>query len=720
MIRYHDLSADLFRAIQDLLECLILTCKSAEISTAHRAAACNLLATLVERCSTSQLGNIQSLLWNQRKWLECFYIFLDQYSNSKPKPIRQLLSVLVSTLSRCQLQPRVGLVKQDVLRLLLESLLNVPQHVPLKPAVLALSQLIVKGVVKGDEMMQSFASIVKSRDQGGPDTVGPKEFITAVLDWAASDDLAPSLGSLLSAVLDCFQKSKRRDNNVDDNQAPSNRACESSLWIEPVLSSISRRPESMENYRHYIFPTLFARSFTGYVDFLNVLDYQKALGAGGEPEGMTSQSLKISEELRKTVVFCALMVGNTLGKVVVREATLSKTIEIGKEELLIPDSVLGKLLMSTTISTRIAGWSLLVSSASITRPFTKGTLGALRRSLPALHADTDANFRSELFGITHRLIDRMRAAAAMLHRQVRSDKSFAPAYNQHRDQFERHKGYLSWYIAFLRIELRPTASYQRHISALKCLEILLRSGLDSGIDQRHWSRSAVGGPVWCFHLGITGLDMTSLLVDLLMDPFDDVRAMSASILRLDMGRGANEDSSMNLAKVLQKAERLSKQSGRADQADGVAHMYRILFDRYSSRLEGQNDWWRSKRGILDHLITEAEKTLKLISTDMALAVAEHPLHGILLSIRYILEQSQAAASDDLSRQDSADWRSLRDRIRKLLPQVWDGVRRILCNDAPEGYLPEELEEEDEGLSTKDVLSYSWRALRESRFVALSR
>ena len=42
------------------------------------------------------------------------------------------------------------------------------------------------------------------------------------------------------------------------------------------------------------------------------------------------------------------------------------------------------------------------------------------------------------------------------------------------------------------------------------------------------------------------------------------------------------------------------------------------------------------------------------------------------------------------------------------------MRDILCDDSPEGHLPLELEELD-GLDTRDVLSYSFRAIDESRF-----
>jgi hypothetical protein len=41
---------------------------------------------------------------------------------------------------------------------------------------------------------------------------------------------------------------------------------------------------------------------------------------------------------------------------------------------------------------------------------------------------------------------------------------------------------------------------------------------------------------------------------------------------------------------------------------------------------------------------------------------------------------------------------------------------VLCNDSPEGHLPQDLDEIDV-VDTKDVLSYSFRAVHESRYAS---
>ena len=59
------------------------------------------------------------------------------------------------------------------------------------------------------------------------------------------------------------------------------------------------------------------------------------------------------------------------------------------------------------------------------------------------------------------------------------------------------------------------------------------------------------------------------------------------------------------------------------------------------------------------------------------------------------------------------WIEIHVKICNLLTEVWNVVQKVLCNDAPEGHVPEDLEDVY-NLSTKDVLSYSWRAFAETR------
>lgn len=68
-----------------------------------------------------------------------------------------------------------------------------------------------------------------------------------------------------------------------------------------------------------------------------------------------------------------------------------------------------------------------------------------------------------------------------------------------------------------------------------------------------------------------------------------------------------------------------------------------------------------------------------------------------------------------SREEIRLWKDIHRRIFVCLESIWSCVREVLCSDAPEGHVPEGLEDELE-VDTKDILSYSWRALKEAWFV----
>ena len=64
------------------------------------------------------------------------------------------------------------------------------------------------------------------------------------------------------------------------------------------------------------------------------------------------------------------------------------------------------------------------------------------------------------------------------------------------------------------------------------------------------------------------------------------------------------------------------------------------------------------------------------------------------------------------RDEVAAWSSFLERMLSVCWSIWFGVHDVLCVDSPE----REHEDQDEDLAgPKDVLSFSWRALRESRY-----
>ena len=195
--------------------------------------------------------------------------------------------------------------------------------------------------------------------------------------------------------------------------------------------------------------------------------------------------------------------------------------------------------------------------------------------------------------------------------------------------------------------------------------------------------------------------MRRVLLDLVLDAFDDVRQMASGILTLY--RTEEDTNSQQNRLALSRAEEAMLASGRADQADGVAHLYTLLYEQAGvTEVATTASVWAGQT-IISELIGRLELMLRTAKADLSQAVKQYPLHGLLTSIRYILILQQT---------EKAELVVPLERLAACLHDLWDVVKPTLCNDAPEGYLPEGMEEAA-AVSTKDTLSYCWRALKEA-------
>jgi hypothetical protein len=200
--------------------------------------------------------------------------------------------------------------------------------------------------------------------------------------------------------------------------------------------------------------------------------------------------------------------------------------------------------------------------------------------------------------------------------------------------------FIIWYLHFIEWEIRSTASYQRRTTALKTLSIVLRSGLDSSVPHRHLSKSAQGQLSWAHGIQICSPLLIRLLLDLVFDPFDDIRNASIALLEISFDSlSADEKLSAlsNMPRFLERVEKTMLRTGRADQADGLARAYALLFTQcteqlpVSLRVDDSGLW--SKQGIVGRLIIQLESTLDAATKDLSLAVDGRPVHGIFAALR---------------------------------------------------------------------------------------
>jgi hypothetical protein len=303
----------------------------------------------------------------------------------------------------------------------------------------------------------------------------------------------------------------------------------------------------------------------------------------------------------------------------------------------------------TDPAVRLAGMFLSIYSTSITRPFTRDVLHSLKRHLVHLHTETDVNFRSEVNGYTQKLFDRLRASTATLAkitvkaggtkpiRLPMPKACYSPASaKSQEDPLIVHLAFIVWYLQFLECELRSTASYQRRITALQSLMIVLRSGIDPSIPQSYLSKSAHGQLNWSHGIAVATAQLTRVLMDLIMDPFDDIRNAAVAALQLCLvneSLSGDNDIPAPLTRFLSRAEGLQIRTGRADQADGVARAYSLVISANESVDTSNSAGFTSSYLMFNYLVDQLSGTLSYAFNDLAKAVNERPIHGIFAALR---------------------------------------------------------------------------------------
>ena len=307
-----------------------------------------------------------------------------------------------------------------------------------------------------------------------------------------------------------------------------------------------------------------------------------------------------------------------------------------------------------------------------------------------LFADTDAKFRNDILSNTRHMIERFRGATAYLTRELENvrfllslNQSVGPV-PQERNQelldeisnlLQMHEIFIQWYLKFLSGELIPTASYQRHITALKAIALLLRSGiveLDPSLPPQRVSDDST---IWPFTIKFFTLGTMRLILDLLMDPFEDVRVNATVVLKLAsrddfrLGNPTKNSKDMRskfsqlaiatrlatapqssdsqqlpnsssapltnhaaappqiLLDFIDLAQDIAKRTGRADYADGVARSYEILYGLRSSM--------EARLTLVEDLVDQLELKVNIAEEDLAQAVLEAPIHGSFAALKYV-------------------------------------------------------------------------------------
>lgn len=396
------------------------------------------------------------------------------------------------------------------------------------------------------------------------------------------------------------------------------------------------------------------------------------------------------------------------------------------QPLVVKSEVIGQCLLHREPSIRIAALSLLITAPTITKPVTSAAMRSLLKGLPAMHADPDPYLRGEILSLTRRLI--LRLKGGIIRDQEEQTEGTTSATQKKQPTFatsdSETRECVTAYINFLKSDLQPTASYPRHITSLKALKLVLEAGLDLRVHGAPPHKTDGNEVKWKFNMEIFDVNLLRLLVDLLLDPFEEVRATALTLINLfprDVllsGLRQSEepiDTVLQLTTALERAERLASNTSRADHADTVARLYHLLFCAAApGTVTSESIWWETKAGVADIILKKLEEKLSTAGGLFNSSIRDAPLHGYVSGLRYIvLTPNFYSLISDQSGTNYQGWESVHARTVSLCDKIWNEVKPVLCIDSPEGHTDEPTEELSVG--PKDILSYSWRALRESRY-----
>lgn len=641
------------------IEAFIKTAYDAEIDGNHRAAATNAICSAVGHAP--KIGNSRPITKDQ--WLDVLTVVLDRSDSAKGKSMRQLLIAMVKLLPL--LDPHDATeIRNETLQLVFKILLSQQSdHVKVKPAFQVVSIFLAKQAVNLEDFVVQLRIFMEvdldKHSAPRSDREILQRFAEALMNWMRFTDSAPAAGQTICALTKTVASEEKQLAQTPDELSEA-------FWIHPLVTSFSTFPDVIANFRHHLLPGLLALNPSACKELLQILRIAEWLKGESVP--------------RTQLLYTSLLVGKEMGIIldsgtctgVVYSAPLTKANNLEREQeikgeieftdgkVFIMDKAWARLLRDFSSDTRLAGFSLLISSAAVTRPFSLRSINCLKRNLSHLLMEVDAGKRGEVLTCIQRVVDRVKATTGVLYKTISQAQSKPPALleaelasiESYRKTLALHQALISWLITLFREQLHPEAGYQRHITSLRALVLIASSGVDNTVDSRWLSKSATGDTSWCFHTQIYDPWMARALYDLTMNPFEDVRIFAEMLIDVTVPQGihdklAHQDSiapspvhaSTNL-NVLLRAEGLMLRSGRADHADGVSRTYALLFESVEGfvsglEVDGKEIWWTSKSDIVDHLVDQLETALSTAAVDLKLAVTLSPMHGTLASLRWV-------------------------------------------------------------------------------------
>ncbi|MCJ1314415.1 hypothetical protein MMC25_008097 [Agyrium rufum] len=690
---------DLFR-LQNIYNSLVRSANSLNPSQTYRAAACNALCGFLEHGSNSSLEKLQIFCSRSEVWIVLVSVYLERSSDTKPKILRQILTSIVKFLTTTSAKFTDGnaictAIVERSLALALQSIVSDDDSGAARAAMQLLETFLAKNLVSAHGLL-SHELLCNSGPDGSPNQekdLDGQRFVNELLGWVEHQDVSPAIGRLLRVF---FVSWTAPNSDEEATDKPP-------LWAESLQRILKRQPELLPSISNQILPGLLSISPAESVRFVEIFHLRQCSPNGSIGDdvdlGLILATVRIMieaypDQLDSLTAQSMGELSSNFGKTDEDTPTKSEDFDICKFCL--------PLLTYYNPDVRLRALDLLLFKSD---PRCRGEFISIMRHL-----------FQRLDAVIHRMRkDNTAKGSPMSINKSLSNEDTQIAQNlvsHGRNVLVEHISLISWYFCYLSEELEPTASYQRHISALKLLQIMMGKNLFTYLES---------SPLQV---------LNRLLADLIMDPFEDVRSTAYVMLSSLIGETGMDGGpqaaqlmekvskqefsnlplpSQNLSQTAKRAEKMMIDNGRADYADGAGRLSSLYAGQVTLSIAIRNE--RPIVQALDRLSAD----ITIARRDLRLAVATAPLHGRFIAIRYMVEcpSLSTASLGQIISSISPNWTELKRRMIHGCEETWEVVKPVLCIDSPEGHVVEDGEQDDLDIGVKDTLSFAWRALKES-------
>ncbi|KAL8420035.1 hypothetical protein RB594_002984 [Gaeumannomyces avenae] len=655
--------------------------------------ACTRLCGFVQHCAKSRHAPVRTWAFSEPTSMTLFNFYIEWNEKDQHRSMKLVLDLLLVLIGQNPDPKTAAAVRSQILVSLVSIITRQSTRPLVKSCINSLNHLFGRSVYDLDDIARTYRE-VEPAVAALPELDLWRRFCGDLVSWMYLHYVCSVAGKFIVTLF----KALLARSSIDNSNLQGFTV---QTWLSWLHRELRVNPGILENMKLYVFGPLF-KDRPLSLELLDILNRPTESGEGSQGELDSIAVLRLA----------ALEVGKKSGLV---DDPGSASSQKASKSVVLDVQVMESVLSHPSPPVRLLALSLLVTSPSLSKPYPSEALRLIRRHLPSYYSDPGAGFRQEALTYTKIMIKRVRGTITFGHKPAAQTGALTKAaakptqaelkHAVSREALEDHEAFFDWYLGFLLGELVPTASYQRHITALRAVLQVVQSGKDISSESAT-TRAMSDSRIFLDYSWIRSI------LDLVVDPFSDVRETAISLLMLapqavvksPISRG-NGQHSTELWDVVREfriqASALASRTGRADHGDGTARLQGLLCS-WSTSLDHQLE-------LLDEVINEIDKKLGVAKHDISQAVVEQPVHGDFASISCIWEvlTKTKYPNDDLQRLVA-----VQKRVVEYCRQIWSVVKPILCDDSPEGHLPQEMEDA-EGLDTKGLLSYSFRAIHES-------